>query len=278
MASHAPHDLLLQITDSLHRYVQILKEAGVEGLPRLAVRHGNTETREHRDAETAKSHSLSSLAASPPLSVPQPQPSVRAVVAQPQDLFLSPSVQGAQTLEDLRTEIGDCRRCKLSHGRTQIVFGVGNPHAEIVFVGEAPGRDEDLKGEPFVGRAGQLLTEIITKGMKMRRADVYIANVVKCRPPENRNPEPDEIAACEPFLVKQIDLIQPRVIIALGTFAAQTLLKIKTPISRLRGIWHSYQGIKLMPTLHPAYLLRNPNDKRLVWQDIQAVLRELGRL
>jgi len=200
------------------------------------------------------------------------------VAPQAGDLFLSPTMQTVQTLEELRAEIGDCRRCKLCQGRTNIVFGVGNPRAELVFVGEGPGRDEDLKGEPFVGRAGQLLTEIITKGMKMRREDVYIANVVKCRPPENRNPEPDEIAACEPFLVKQLDLIKPRIIVALGTFAAQTLLKTKTPISRLRGVWHTHQGIKLMPTLHPAYLLRNPNDKRLVWQDIQAVLREMGRL
>jgi uracil-DNA glycosylase len=201
-----------------------------------------------------------------------------AVATQVGDLFLSPTVQTVQSLEELRAEIGDCRRCKLCQGRTKIVFGVGNPRAELVFVGEGPGRDEDLKGEPFVGRAGQLLTEIITKGMKMRREEVYIANVVKCRPPENRNPESDEIAACEPFLVKQLDLIKPRIIVALGTFAAQTLLKSKTPISRLRGVWHTYQGIKLMPTLHPAYLLRNPNDKRLVWQDIQAVLREMGRL
>jgi len=200
---------------------------------------------------------------------------VPPVVSQTGDLFLSPALQAVQTLEELRAEIGDCRRCKLCQGRTQIVFGTGNPRAELVFVGEAPGRDEDLKGEPFVGRAGQLLTEIITKGMKLRREDVYIANVVKCRPPENRNPEPDEIATCEPFLVKQLELIKPRIIVALGTFAAQTLLKIKTPISRLRGVWHTYHGIKVMPTLHPAYLLRNPNDKRLVWQDIQAVLREL---
>lgn len=199
-------------------------------------------------------------------------------MSQTGDLFFSPSVRAVRTLEELRAEIGDCQRCKLCRGRTHIVFGVGNPRAELVFVGEAPGRDEDLKGEPFVGRAGQLLTEIITKGMKMRREDVYITNVVKCRPPENRNPEPEEIAACEPFLVKQLELIRPSIIVALGTFAAQTLLKSKTPISRLRGIWHSYQGIKVMPTLHPAYLLRNPQDKRLVWQDIQAVLREMGRL
>jgi len=294
MTSHSPHDLLLQITHSLYGYVESLKETGVEGLPRLAMQRGDGEitrrgdmgTQEHGDVEESQAQVPSSLAESPsrPLSVspshadPQSQPPVRTVVARAQDLFLAPSVQSVQTLEGLRAEIGDCRRCRLCQGRTHIVFGVGNPQAEIVFVGEGPGRDEDLQGEPFVGRAGQLLTEIITKGMKMRRADVYIANVVKCRPPENRNPEPDEIAACEPFLVKQIDLIQPRVIVALGTFAAQTLLKIKTPISRLRGIWHTYQGIKLMPTLHPAYLLRNPNDKRLVWQDIQAVLRELGQL
>ena len=159
-----------------------------------------------------------------------------------------------------------------------MVFGVGSPNAKLVFVGEGPGHDECIKGEPFVGRAGQLLTEIITKGMKMRREEVYIANVVKCRPPQNRNPEPDEIAACEPFLRKQLALIQPRIIIALGAFATHTLLKTKTPISRLRGVWHTYQGIQLMPTLHPAYLLRNPKDKRLVWEDIKAVLREMGRL
>jgi DNA polymerase len=211
-----------------------------------------------------------------PLAAPTSM--ISTMTARTGDLFLSSKVQTVQTLEELRAEIGDCRRCKLCEGRTQIVFGVGNPRSELVFVGEGPGRDEDLKGEPFVGRAGQLLTEIITKGMKMRREDVYICNVVKCRPPENRNPEPDEIAACEPFLMKQLELIQPHWIVALGTFAAQTLLKTKTPISRLRGNWHSYQGIKLMPTLHPAYLLRNPADKRLVWQDIQAVLREMGRL
>jgi DNA polymerase len=153
---------------------------------------------------------------------------------------------------------------------------VGNARAELVFVGEAPGRDEDIKGEPFVGRAGQLLTEIITKGMGLRREEVYIANVVKCRPPENRNPEAEEIAACEPFLVKQLELIQPRVIVALGTFAAQTLLKTRTPITRLRGVWHTYHGVRVMPTFHPAYLLRNPQDKKIVWKDIQEVMRELG--
>lgn len=181
----------------------------------------------------------------------------------------------ASTLEELRAAIGDCRRCKLWPGRTHLVFGVGNPRAKIMFVGEGPGRDEDLQGEPFVGRAGQLLTDIITKGMGLRREDVYIANVIKCRPPDNRNPEPDEIKACEPFLKKQVELVRPQVIVALGKFAVQTLLDTKVPISRLRGTWHDYHGIKLMPTLHPAYLLRNPGDKRLVWEDVKKVLKEL---
>jgi uracil-DNA glycosylase len=196
----------------------------------------------------------------------------------PEDgLFSDPSPLGkAASLEELRAVIGDCRLCKLCAGRTNLVFGVGNPNARLMFVGEGPGRDEDLQGEPFVGRAGQLLTDIITKGMGLKREDVYIANVVKCRPPENRNPEPDEVAACEPFLKKQIELIHPEVIVALGKFAVQTLVQSKIPITKLRGQWHSYQGIKLMPTFHPAYLLRNPGDKRLVWDDIKKVIEALG--
>jgi DNA polymerase len=182
----------------------------------------------------------------------------------------------ANTLEELRAAIGDCQRCKLCSGRTNIVFGVGNPRAKLMFVGEGPGRDEDLQGEPFVGRAGQLLTDIITKGIGIKREDVYICNVVKCRPPENRNPEPDEVAACEPFLKRQIDLVRPEIIIGLGKFAVQTLLQSSVPISKLRGNWHSYHGIKLMPTFHPAYLLRNPADKKLVWQDIKKVIKELS--
>jgi uracil-DNA glycosylase len=192
------------------------------------------------------------------------------------DLFVESTLAGVGTLEALREHIGDCRRCKLAPHRTQVVFGVGNPRARLVFVGEAPGRDEDRQGEPFVGRAGQLLTEIITKGMKLRRDDVYIANVIKCRPPENRNPEPDEVAACEPFLLRQLGLIAPEVIVALGKFAVQTLLRTKSPITQLRGRWYDYHGVKLMPTFHPAYLLRNPADKRLVWEDIQKVMRALG--
>jgi len=193
--------------------------------------------------------------------------------------LLSPGAPSivADSLEELRAAIGDCRRCKLCSGRTNLVFGVGNPRANLMFVGEGPGRDEDLQGEPFVGRAGQLLTDIITKGIGLRREDVYIANVVKCRPPNNRDPEPDEVAACEPFLKKQIDLIGPEIIVALGRFAVQTLLQSKMPITKLRGNWHSYHGIKLMPTFHPAYLLRNPADKKLVWEDIKKVISEMRR-
>jgi DNA polymerase len=202
-----------------------------------------------------------------------------ASVAAPRDdvaTAVDGDADGIASLEDLRAHIGDCTRCKLAGGRTHLVFGVGNPKARVAFVGEAPGGDEDRVGEPFVGRAGQLLTEIIVKGMRLRREDVYICNVIKCRPPGNRNPEPDEVASCEPFLVRQLALIGPEVIVALGKFAAQTLLRSKTPITQLRGRWFDYHGIMLMPTFHPAYLLRNPGDKRLVWEDIQKVMRVLG--
>jgi DNA polymerase len=209
-----------------------------------------------------------------PIDEPPPARAVAQASAMP--ARREPTSEGDASLEDLRADIGDCQRCKLAPCRTNLVFGVGNPHARVAFVGEAPGGDEDRKGEPFVGRAGQLLTEIITKGMRLRREDVYICNVIKCRPPGNRNPEPDEVAACEPFLVRQLALIAPEVIVALGKFAAQTLLRSKTPITQLRGRWFDYHGIMLMPTFHPAYLLRNPGDKRLVWEDIQKVMRVLG--
>lgn len=179
---------------------------------------------------------------------------------------------GAMTLADIRAEIGDCTRCKLHlQGRTQVVFGSGNPKAELMFVGEAPGADEDEQGEPFVGRAGQLLTKII-EAIGMTRDDVYIANVIKCRPPNNRPPEADEIATCEPFLFKQIDTIKPKVIVALGTHAAHALLKVDTTISKLRGQVIDFRGdIKLVPTFHPAYLLRSPDRKRDVWEDMKKV-------
>lgn len=178
-------------------------------------------------------------------------------------------------LAQVREALGDCSRCPLHRGRTQIVFGVGNPDARLMFIGEGPGRDEDLQGEPFVGRAGQLLTRMIA-AMGLRRDDVYIANIVKCRPPRNRDPEPDEVAACEPFLKGQIGAVNPEVIVTLGKYASQTLLQRQTPISRLRGRWTEYDGTALMPTFHPAYLLRNPAEKRPVWQDLQAVMKRLG--
>jgi uracil-DNA glycosylase family 4 len=182
----------------------------------------------------------------------------------------APAVDPGAGLGALREFIGDCTRCKLhTLGRKQVVFGVGSPTADLMFVGEAPGADEDLQGEPFVGRAGQLLTKII-EAIGLTRADVYIANVIKCRPPGNRNPEPDEVATCEPFLAQQIDLIQPRVIVALGTFAAKALLKTDAPISRIRGRVFEYRGgAKLIPTFHPAFLLRSPERKRDVWEDMK---------
>ena len=179
-------------------------------------------------------------------------------------------------LRAIRSDLGDCTRCKLHGGRTHLVFGVGDPAAQLMFVGEGPGADEDQQGEPFVGRAGQLLTKMI-EAMGFARSDVYIANVVKCRPPGNRDPEPDEIEACEPFLKSQIAAIQPRVIVALGRFAVQTLLHDATPISRLRGKWREYEGVKLMPTFHPAYLLRSPAEKKPAWEDLQQVMKEFGK-
>jgi DNA polymerase len=177
----------------------------------------------------------------------------------------------SDALVAIRDDIGDCTRCKLHRqGRRQIVFGVGNPSADLMFVGEAPGADEDVQGIPFVGRAGQLLTKII-EAISLRREDVYIANVIKCRPPDNRNPDPDEVETCEPFLFKQIDAIKPKVIVALGTFAAKALLKTQDPISRLRGRVYDYRGAKLIPTFHPAFLLRSPDRKRDVWEDMKKV-------
>ena len=179
------------------------------------------------------------------------------------------------TLPRIRDDIGDCTRCRLHQARTQIVYGVGNPKAELVFVGEGPGHDEDVQGEPFVGRAGKLLTQMI-EAMSLRREDVYICNVVKCRPPENRLPEKDEIATCSPFLFRQLAAIQPKVICCLGACAAQTLLETNQGISRFRGEWFDFRGSKLIATYHPAYLLRNPNAKSEVWKDLQKVMSLLG--
>ena len=207
----------------------------------------------------------------PPVAVPRAEAPAAA----------APDVEaraaGASRLKVVRDELGDCRRCGLAGGRKNLVFGVGNPNAHLVFVGEAPGADEDAQGEPFVGKAGQLLTKMI-EAMGYRREDVYICNVIKCRPPGNRNPEPAEVAACEPFLKAQLRVLRPRVIVALGKFAAQCLLRDDTPISRLRGNLRSYEGIQLMPTFHPAYLLRDPSKKKEAWEDLKAVLAALRRM
>ena len=219
----------------------------------------------------APAQEASTAAASAP-----PATGERPRVRELSDLLVDPDVRGADSLDALRGVIGDCRRCKLAGGRTNIVFGVGDPSAELMFVGEGPGEEEDRQGVPFVGRAGGLLTDIIEKGMGLERKAVYIANVIKCRPPGNRNPQPDEIVACEPFLHRQIALIRPRVIVTLGTFATQVLLKNRVPISKQRGRWTEYQGVPVMPTFHPAYLLRNPSDKRTVWEDIKLVMAHLG--
>jgi len=184
---------------------------------------------------------------------------------------------GTFTLADIRAQMGDCKLCELHKKRTQIIFGEGPEDAELMFVGEAPGRDEDIKGVPFVGRAGQLLTRII-KAMQYTREEVYITNVNKCRPPNNRDPKPEEVSACEPFLVQQIQVIKPKVIVALGRWAAQTLLKTTAPIGRLRGNFHDYHGISLMPTYHPAAILRNPHHKKPVWDDMQKVMELLGKV
>jgi uracil-DNA glycosylase len=203
-----------------------------------------------------------------------PKPDVFPVASGP-SLFEAMNRIPDDTLLKIQTDLGDCTRCKLHRGRTKLVFGDGNPKAELVFVGEGPGRDEDEQGLPFVGRAGKLLTQMI-EAMGLQRQDVYICNVVKCRPPENRTPEKDEVETCSPFLLRQLDAISPKVIVCLGSVAAQTLLETNRGISHFRGQWLDFRGRKLMATYHPAYLLRNPSAKGEVWKDLQKVMVALG--
>jgi uracil-DNA glycosylase len=212
-----------------------------------------------------------------PASEQAPPPAFMKSTPTEEDDLDTGAPRGAVGLKLVREELGDCKRCKLAPGRQNLVFGVGSPDAKLVFVGEAPGADEDAQGEPFVGKAGQLLTKMI-EAMGYARGDVYICNVLKCRPPGNRNPEPDEVAACEPFLKKQLGAIRPRMIVALGKFAVQCLLRDDSPISRLRGNFRSYEGIPLMPTFHPAYLLRDPSKKKLAWDDLKAVNAALAKV
>lgn len=231
-----------------HRY---LDAAGAEDLKTWAARH-------------APSVSAPIEAAAPAPKAPSRRPAA------------APSGTKQEQLDAVNAQVRVCVKCPLAKGRTNTVFGVGDPDARIMFIGEGPGAEEDRRGEPFVGRAGQLLTDMIEKGMNLRRADVYIANIVKCRPPGNRDPEPVEVESCEPYLKRQIAIIQPEVICALGRVAAQTLLKTTTPISSLRGEFHTYEGIPLLPTFHPAYLLRNPAMKKEAWNDLKMILRRLG--
>jgi uracil-DNA glycosylase family 4 len=209
---------------------------------------------------------------------PQPSkpPAIPPIVA-PAGISLFTDVEKIKddTLLKIREDIGDCTRCKLHKGRNKIVFGDGNPKAKLVFVGEAPGADEDKQGLPFVGRAGKLLTQMI-EAMGLQRQDVYICNVVKCRPPDNRKPEDDEVSTCSPYLLRQLDAIEPKVLVCLGAVAAQTLLETTRGISQFRGEWMDWRGHKLMATYHPAYLLRNPAAKADVWKDLQKVMAELG--
>jgi uracil-DNA glycosylase family 4 len=235
--------------DDILEHLRFAKELGVTGVSTDPAWRQRTDTGSVR------------LQADVPPNLDLPNPER----AEPRTIVLTP----IDALAAVRADIGDCTRCKLhTQGRSQVVFGVGNPEADLMFVGEAPGADEDVQGVPFVGRAGQLLTKII-EAIGMKREDVYIANVIKCRPPQNRNPEPDEVDTCEPFLFRQIDIIKPKVIVALGKFGAQTLLKTLEPISKLRGRVFEYRGSKLIPTFHPAYLLRNPSSKREVWEDMK---------
>ncbi len=258
------------MNDDLRAHLEFFKELGVDGLRLEPEWHARTERR----PLVADSDQASEPEPAEPDTPPEPveqQPPVRTGSSSspaPVQVFAS----AAEALDALRVEIGPaCRLCKLhTLGRKQVVFGVGNPNADLMFVGEAPGADEDIQGEPFVGRAGQLLTKII-EAIGLKRSDVYIANVIKCRPPGNRNPEPDEVERCEPFLFRQVDMIKPKVIVALGKFAAQSLLKTNDPITRLRGREFRFRSATLIPTFHPAYLLRNPSSKREVWEDMKKV-------
>jgi uracil-DNA glycosylase family 4 len=202
-------------------------------------------------------------------------PIIQPIAAAAPSLFESVERVEGDTLENIREFIGECTRCGLHKGRTKIVFGAGNPRAELVFVGEGPGHDEDVQGLPFVGRSGKLLTQMI-EAMGLTRDDVYIANVVKCRPPDNRPPEREEMATCSPFLVRQLAVIKPKVIVCLGNVAAQALIGTNKSISHFRGQWFDYRGSKMMATYHPAYLLRNPSAKGDVWNDLKKVMAELG--
>lgn len=254
---------------AVYTYVRYLQRLGVTALPvHLAAPAPETSN--------TPAPRLHPAAAPPPVAAPRAVASTREADAPPAVAMTpAPADSPAARLAALEATTRTCTTCRLHTGRTQVVFGTGDPQAALVFVGEAPGYDEDLQGEPFVGAAGELLTRIIT-AIGLTRQQVYILNVIKCRPPKNRNPQPDEIAACLPILQAQLACLQPRVICALGTFAAQTLLQTDEKISRLRGRFHPLGALQVMPTYHPAFLLRNPQQKRAVWEDMQMIQQALG--
>jgi len=253
---------LKEIIEDLKNYLEFQQSMGVKTLP--------VEKNETRVSAPEISRQKEQRTEPMPK---QPTPSEQDIITidEPANLFDGK----VMTLQEIEQEIGDCTRCPLHEGRTNLVFGDGNPKARLIFVGEGPGRDEDMQGKPFVGRSGKLLTKII-EAMGLKREDVYIGNVVKCRPPNNRTPEQSEMDTCEQFLFKQIRFIKPEVIVCLGATAAKSILKTKASLGSLRGKFHSYSGSKLMVTYHPAALLRNPNFKKPAWEDMQVVMKELG--
>jgi uracil-DNA glycosylase family 4 len=254
---------LKEIAEELKRYLEFQQTMGVKNFPaqKIATQESAPRVSEKIEPRTEVMTKENTQLEEDVITIEEPV-----------DLF---DGSKTMTLEEIREEIGDCTRCKLHEGRTNLVFGDGNPKARLVFVGEGPGRDEDMQGKPFVGRSGKLLTKII-EAMGLKREDVYICNVVKCRPPDNRTPEPDEMSTCEQFLFKQIRFIKPEVIVCLGATAAKSILKTKDSLGSLRGKFHMYSGTKLMVTYHPAALLRNPNFKKPAWEDMQVVMKELG--
>ena len=264
-------DELLELVRRARQRLAWERSGGVDALPRATSRRALPR----RGNYTAPAAAIAAVATPPAAQMPTAPAGEPATLPATAAARRDPA--GAEGLRVIREDLGDCRRCKLAPGRKKIVFGAGDPAAPLVFVGEAPGENEDRQGEPFVGAAGELLTKMIA-AMGFTREQVYICNIIKCRPPGNRNPEPDEIAACEPFLVRQLGAIAPRVIVTLGKFAAQALLRSDAPISALRGRWKRYQGVALMPTFHPAFLLRTPSAKREVWDDLKQVMTELDRL
>lgn len=258
-----------QLAQVLHETLGVLRHQGALGLTGLSLPEGALLLRQAGSVAPQASLRVAALQASKSSTAPQ---SAKVADVEPGDVL---DLEARPDLDAVRKSLEGCARCKLSRTRTSIVFGTGDANARLMFIGEGPGRDEDLQGEPFVGEAGRLLDRMIA-AMGLSRQSVYIANIVKCRPPKNRDPETDEVMSCEPFLRRQIAAVQPDVVVALGRFAAQTLLTDKTPISRMRGKWRQYGQTRVMPTFHPAYLLRNPGDKKLVWQDLQQVMAQLG--